>query len=84
MIVADAYYGLYRVNVDTGAKEVLVPASLEIEGKKNMVTNSLAITKDGKTVFYTSSRYFHNFKKVHNLLGKLVRQIARSIKQIRL
>ncbi len=71
MIVADAYYGLYRVNIDTGAKEVLVPASLEIEGKKNLVTNSLAITKDGKTVFYTSSRYFHNFKKIITYLGNL-------------
>ena len=56
LIVADAYYGLYRVNVDTGAKEVLVPATLDIAGKKNLVTNSLAITKDGSTVYFTSSR----------------------------
>jgi hypothetical protein len=57
LIVADAYYGLYRVNVESGSKEVLVPASLYIEGKKNLVTNSVAVTKDGKTIYFTTSRY---------------------------
>jgi hypothetical protein len=56
LIVADAYYGLYRVNVESGSKEVLVPASLDIEGKKNLVTNSVAVTKDGKTIYFTTSR----------------------------
>jgi sugar lactone lactonase YvrE len=57
LIVADAYYGLYRVNVESGSKEVLVPASLDIEGKKNLVTNSVAVSKDGKTIYFTTSRY---------------------------
>ena len=57
LIVADAYYGLYRLNVESGSKEVLVPASLDIDGKKNLVTNSIAITKDGKTIYFTTSRY---------------------------
>ena len=57
LIVADAYHGLYRVDVKSGAKEVLVPSSLEIEGKKNLVTNSIAITKNSKTVYYTTSRF---------------------------
>ena len=71
LIVADAYFGLYKVNVETGKfwnfwqknsflkvcflgkSTALVPSTLEIDGKKNLLTNSVAITQDGKTIYYT-------------------------------
>ena len=55
LIVADAYYGLWRINMQTMEKTVLVPSSLEIEGKRNVLTNSLSISSDGKTIYYTVS-----------------------------
>ncbi len=55
LIVADAYYGLYKVNVETGDKTALVPSSLEIDGKRNRITNSLVMTKDSKVVYFTVS-----------------------------
>lgn len=55
LLVCDAYYGLYRFNLKTGQKQVLVPSSLKIDGKRNTMTNSLAMSKDGKSVYFTSS-----------------------------
>ncbi len=45
----------FRVNVDNGEVKPLLPASVEIDGKRNLVTNSLALTSDGKTVYFTTS-----------------------------
>lgn len=56
MVAADAYHGLYRVDLNTGTKEVLVPSDLPIDGKENTLTNSVAVTKDGKKIYYTTSR----------------------------
>jgi len=55
LIVADAYYGLYKVNLETDKKTPLVPSTLEINGKKNLITNSLVLTKDSKVIYYTVS-----------------------------
>ena len=55
-MAADAYRGLHRMNLKTGAKEVLVPSDLPIDGKVNTLTNSVAVTKDGKKIYYTTSR----------------------------
>ena len=55
LIVCDAYYGLWKIDMKTMEKKVLVPANLDIEGKQNMLTNSLTISKDSKTIYYTVS-----------------------------
>merc|ERR1711988_1125960 len=55
LIVCDAYYGLWRINMQTMEKTVLVPSSLEIDGKRNTLTNSLTMSKDAKTIYYTVS-----------------------------
>ena len=46
LYVCDAYYGLYKVDLKTGQNTALVPSSVIIEGKKNLITNSLAISKE--------------------------------------
>ena len=69
LYVCDAYYGLYKVDLKTGQNTALVPSSVIIEGKKNLLTNSLAISKDGKTIFYTvSSTNFVLHNGVYELL----------------
>jgi len=56
LYLCDAYYGLYRVDLNKGGEIVpLVPANVVIDGKRNLITNSLAISKDGKTIYYTVS-----------------------------
>ena len=58
LVVADSSKGLYTVDVKTKVQTMLVPFGLEIEGKKNMLTNSVAVAKDG-TMYYTiSSTHF--------------------------
>eukprot|EP00095_Tigriopus_kingsejongensis_P012744 snap_masked-scaffold2995_size10807-processed-gene-0.0 protein:Tk12744 transcript:snap_masked-scaffold2995_size10807-processed-gene-0.0-mRNA-1 annotation:"putative hemomucin" len=54
LVVADASFGLLKVDLTTKSIITLVPSSLEIQGEKNKATNSLAIARDG-TIFYTSS-----------------------------
>ncbi len=56
LVAADAYRGLHRLNLRTGAKELLVPPDLPIDGEVNALTNSVAVTKDGKKIYYTTSR----------------------------
>ena len=56
LYLCDAYYGLYRVDLNKGGEIIpLVPANVVINGKRNLITNSLAISKDGKTIYYTVS-----------------------------
>ena len=56
LYLCDAYYGLHRVDLNKGGEIVpLVPANVVINGKRNLITNSLAISKDGKTIYYTVS-----------------------------
>ena len=55
LIVADAYYGLYKIDIETDKKTTLVPSSLKIDGKKNLITNSIALSKTSKVIYYTVS-----------------------------
>ena len=61
LIVCDAYYGLIRVDVKTGEKQVLVPATQVIDGKRNTLTNSVAITKKGDAFYFTASSTTFDF-----------------------
>ena len=55
LYVCDAYYGLHKINLDSGRNVPLVPSTAVIEGRTNLLTNSLAISKDDKTIYYTVS-----------------------------
>ena len=69
LIVCDAYYGLWRINMQTMEKTVLVPSTLEIDGKQNLLTNSLTMSKDAKTIYYTvSSTNFQLTNGMYELL----------------
>ncbi|CAN8031800.1 unnamed protein product [Ixodes persulcatus] len=47
LYVVDAYYGLYMVNVDTGAAQHLLPAGTEVEGKRILFLDDLDIDDQG-------------------------------------
>ncbi|CAB3363936.1 Hypothetical predicted protein [Cloeon dipterum] len=54
LYAADPYYGIYKINVDTGKFIHLIKTDVPIEGKTVRVANSVAVAKDG-TVYWTSS-----------------------------
>ncbi|KAI4466908.1 strictosidine synthase-related [Holotrichia oblita] len=58
LIVADAYYGIYRVNVNTGEKTQLISMDVEIDGKKPKIPNSVAIASNGDIFWSDSSTEF--------------------------
>ncbi|BFZ12080.1 hypothetical protein BsWGS_15119 [Bradybaena similaris] len=55
LIVIDAYYGLFKVNVVTGDYEPLYLSSTPINGKQAQFLNDLDIGPDGKIYFTDSS-----------------------------
>nr|CAD7399853.1 unnamed protein product [Timema cristinae] len=54
LYVADAYYGLYKVNTTTGASTLLVSKNVAINGKEPRLPNSVDVAKDG-TIYWTDS-----------------------------
>lgn len=54
LYVADAYYGLYKVNTSTGEVVQLVSPDTVIEGRKPKLFNSVVVAADGK-VYWTDS-----------------------------
>lgn len=61
LYVADAYHGLFKVNVSTGQTELLVSIDTEIEGVKPKVPNSVAVASDG-SVYWTDSSSNYQLK----------------------
>ncbi|XP_050171059.1 adipocyte plasma membrane-associated protein [Myiozetetes cayanensis] len=55
LFVADAYYGLYEVDPDTGETKVLVSTQKVIEGQKLSFVNDLTVTQDGRKIYFTDS-----------------------------
>ncbi|NWI56809.1 APMAP protein, partial [Calyptomena viridis] len=55
LFVADAYYGLYEVDPDTGETKVLVSTKTLIEGQKLSFVNDLTVTRDGRKIYFTDS-----------------------------
>uniref|UniRef100_A0A3Q2Z7L1 Adipocyte plasma membrane-associated protein n=1 Tax=Hippocampus comes TaxID=109280 RepID=A0A3Q2Z7L1_HIPCM len=55
LFVADAYLGIFQVNPSTGESVRLVLGGQEVGGKKLLFINDLAVTQDGKKVYFTSS-----------------------------
>ncbi|XP_012937096.1 adipocyte plasma membrane-associated protein [Aplysia californica] len=61
LIVIDAYYGLYKVNVATGDYTLLVSAKTPVNGRPLKFVNDLDFGHDGKIYFTdTSSRWHRN------------------------
>ncbi|NXI36937.1 APMAP protein, partial [Galbula dea] len=55
LFVADAYYGLYEVNPGTGEVKMLVSTKTPIEGQKLSFVNDLAVTGDGRKIYFSDS-----------------------------
>lgn len=69
LYVADAYYGLFKVNVSSGAKTQLVSTNEPVEGKINKLPNSLDIAHDGTVYWTTSSCNFNLENGVFDMLA---------------
>ncbi|KAK3932460.1 Adipocyte plasma membrane-associated protein [Frankliniella fusca] len=69
LYVADAYYGIFKYNVQTGQKTLLVGVNEEIEGKKSTFVNDVAVAKDGSVYFTVTSTTFPLFNGVHAMLA---------------
>ncbi|XP_057657026.1 adipocyte plasma membrane-associated protein Hemomucin-like isoform X1 [Diorhabda carinulata] len=84
MIVADAYYGILRINVKTGNKEILVSPNVEIEGKKPKLFNSVALASNGDIYWTDSSTQFELNDIVYDFLsdpsGRLIHYDAKTKK----
>ncbi|CAJ0932950.1 unnamed protein product [Ranitomeya imitator] len=55
LFVADAYQGIFEVNPTTGAVVQLVSSATPIQGKKMSFLNDLAVTSDGRKIYFTDS-----------------------------
>lgn len=77
LYVADAYYGVFKVNVNNGAKTHLVSVDEPVEGKTNKLPNSVDVADDGTVYWSTSSCNFHLHDGVFDMLadgsGRLLR-----------
>ncbi|CAG9763984.1 unnamed protein product [Ceutorhynchus assimilis] len=58
LFAADAYYGIFKVDVKTGKKEQLVGPNTVIEGKKAKIFNSVALASNGDIYWTDSSSDF--------------------------
>lgn len=70
LIVADAYYGIYRVNVDKGTFEVLVSSNDTINGKLPMNPNDLDVAKNGDIYWSDSSTHSYLQDACNEFLGE--------------
>ncbi|XP_038607055.1 adipocyte plasma membrane-associated protein [Tachyglossus aculeatus] len=55
LFVADAYQGIFEVDPNTGDVRQLLSSQTPIEGKKMSFVNDLAITRDGRKIYFTDS-----------------------------
>lgn len=59
MYIADAYYGIWRVNLVTDKKQLLVSSTVPIEGRTPKIFNSVALDKQGNLFWTDSSSDFN-------------------------
>ncbi|XP_056640145.1 adipocyte plasma membrane-associated protein Hemomucin-like [Diorhabda sublineata] len=82
LFVADSYYGIFKVDVKTGTKELLISPDEQIGGKKPKVFNSLAVAKNGDIYWSDSSSDFTFDDIVYDILsdssGRLIHYNATS------
>ncbi|XP_034250126.1 adipocyte plasma membrane-associated protein-like isoform X2 [Thrips palmi] len=84
LYVADAYYGIFKYNIQKAEKTLLVGVDEEIEGKKSKFINDLAVAKDGTVYFTVTTTTFPLFDALYALLspgdGRVVKYDPRSKK----
>lgn len=84
LYVADAYYGIYKVDVKTGKQLQLVSMDQEINGKKPKLPNSVAIASNGDIYWTDSSTEFFLYDGVYDMLadgsGRLIHYDAKTKK----
>ena len=61
--MADAHYGIFRVNVANGTKESLVLPDEIVDGRNNRLFNSIAVAMNGDVYYSVSSTRFANNSK---------------------
>jgi len=69
LIVADAYLGLFKVNVKSGETTTLVPRGTVVDGKVTKIFNSVAPSSDGKIFYTDSSTNYYLQEGVGEMLG---------------
>lgn len=68
LYVADAYLGVFKVNVSTGQSEKLVSMDSEIEGVKPLLPNDLVVASDGMVYWSDSSAHYQLNDLVYDCL----------------
>ncbi|CAG4954052.1 unnamed protein product [Parnassius apollo] len=61
MYVADAYYGIWKVDLKTDKKQLLVPPNVEIDGKQAKIFNSIALDNN-RDLYWTHSSSDYDLK----------------------
>uniref|UniRef100_A0A1Y1MAF0 Strictosidine synthase conserved region domain-containing protein n=1 Tax=Photinus pyralis TaxID=7054 RepID=A0A1Y1MAF0_PHOPY len=69
LYVADAYYGIYKVDMKTGKQLQLISMDQEINGKKPKMPNSVAIASNGDIYWTDSSTEFFLYDGVYDMLA---------------
>uniref|UniRef100_A0A8C5WI28 Strictosidine synthase conserved region domain-containing protein n=1 Tax=Leptobrachium leishanense TaxID=445787 RepID=A0A8C5WI28_9ANUR len=78
LIVADSYFGLFRVNPHTGEKTLLLSSEEGVDGVPFKFLNGLEVARNG-TIYFTDSsskwgRRHHRYEVLElNHLGRLIR-----------
>ncbi|KAG8439636.1 hypothetical protein GDO86_005713 [Hymenochirus boettgeri] len=89
LIVADSYFGLYRVNPQTGEKNILISNKEGLDGISFRFLNGLELSKNG-TIYFTDSsskwgRQHHRYEVLEtNHLGRLLKYepTAKNVKSL--
>lgn len=80
LFVADAYYGIFKVNVNTRQFTNIVNSSKPIDGKPSRIVNSIDIAKNGDIYWTDSSTDFPlhdgSYTAYANPTGRLIRYNA--------
>ena len=84
LYVADAYYGIFKVDVKTGKQLQLVSMDQEINGKKPRLPNSVSVANNGDIYWTDSSTEFFLYDGVFDMLadgtGRLIHYDAKTKK----
>uniref|UniRef100_A0A8D8TQJ2 Adipocyte plasma membrane-associated protein n=1 Tax=Cacopsylla melanoneura TaxID=428564 RepID=A0A8D8TQJ2_9HEMI len=76
LYAADAFNGIFKINVTSGQTEQLISLDVEIDGVKPLVPNSLAVASDGMIYWSDSSTHYNLYDGVFDCLtsgsGRLI------------
>ncbi|XP_013778705.1 adipocyte plasma membrane-associated protein-like isoform X2 [Limulus polyphemus] len=68
LYVADAYYGILMVNIDSGSVETLLPMSTEVEGKTLKFPDDLDIDEEQGIIYFSDGSTKWPFNRIAYLL----------------